>query len=264
MRKILSVIRATLYTLCLIALGACSCNNGKGKESREKEKLEPKTVEVQILGSMPVKGRDAEYISFTGPEGTSTLVLNGKQDESSKYFVEGIVRTEIEMKINKPFPDKIHDFAGYPKWVMRVLDEDMEELATLEMSKTEMDIIKSELEKAEPGTLKIVYKDDMRADDYNELFAKAKYVFIEGVEIQGEKEYAETRKPKKDKSTTEPTEDTSVKESRKTSSKSVSKDDDDEEYDESAEKLKSVKQKAKDKYKKIKDKTLDKLNEWLD
>ena len=256
-----------LSVMAMSVLASCSCSKKKEKSDvkDEKELVEPRTADVKIFESLPIKGRDAEYFTFTGIDGASTVKLSGKPEDDG-YFPEGVIKAEIELTITKTFPDKVLYLAGYPEMALIILDEDKEKIGQLKMSDTDKEVIINELSKAQPGTVTINYKGTFDNEDYYEIFEKAKYVCIDTAEIRGEKETSSN-----EESYVEPepaVEQTTTTPAAAYSSYSAADDDDEDDYDEdessSKTKMKEIKEKVKEKYNNAKEKALDKINSWLD
>lgn len=280
-----------LVLLSVFAMTVASCGSKEKAEDNNTEKaedvFEDRTVQVQIFEGMPVKGEDASYFSVSAPDSSNVVTITGTMKEDS-YRNNGIVRAEVNVSVLKKYPEKATGFDGYPKMALVILDADKEEVARLEMSKTDMEVLLAELGKDNPGTVTINYKDEVYdTKQYNEIFDKAKYVYIGEAEIDDD-----TKHQSSSSSTATVAEDnasdtqTSASTTRSSSSSRASSsrddsdddssydsyaDDDDDDDDNGGSKWSKVKNKAKELGSKAKEKALDwkdkakeKLHEWTE
>lgn len=272
MKKFLQIILMTFTVLSFVYLTSCG---GKNKEKgieedtmveTQKETIEPRTIQVQLLPEMPVKGDQADYFTFTAPNGSDTITVTGTPPDESSYSSAGTIKVVLNLTVNKSLNDKVYDLHRIS---LHFLDEDREDIGSLSMNSTDKELVIAELEKATPGTISITFKDSEYERSYNKIFDKAKYIRIEGVEFESEKEHAreEAVKAKEEAAA----ERAAAREARSSERSSYSDDssDDDSDYDDNDRKsmkraYKKAKEKISTKAKDLKEKAAEKLNDWLD
>lgn len=271
------------YSILLAAAAAMpfmiSCKGKKTDDTATettKKTVAPQSIQVEIFSPMPVKGDDSEYFSIAGPNESAMITVTGTPDTTG-FSPKGIVRFDIDLTVLKRYNDKIHKLGSYNGMSFSFLDEDHEEVATLNISKTDMEVIVAELGKDNPGTVSLKVKDDMYERSYNEFFQKAKYIRLEDADIESETEYegrsssvTKTSVSSSSSSSYDDDDDSYSSSSSSSSSSSDSDYDDSDDSDDSDDRtsmkaaLKKAGKKVSSKTKDLKDKAAEKLNDWLD
>lgn len=266
-----SALFLAFLTICISAsFSLSSCGNKKAneeeKEAVEESKIENRTVDLSIFSAMPLNGDQAEYFSFSAPDSSQVIKLMGVVDnEESTISSKGTIKADIQISIVKPLNDEIVEWTSYSGPKLAILDENHEELVSLSLNKTDREILQKELEKAQPGSVNLIFKTEEYEKNYNNIFNKAKYVQLKGLDFKTKSEQIKEEKEREAELAKE------EREARKAEAASPSyssyDSDDDEDYDDAPggkTRWQKVKDKVKDKTKDIREKATEKIDEWLD
>ena len=278
-------MKKTLVSLFFLLIAVCSlgafssCGKGKNKETETKEKkVNAESIDVEIFAAMPVKGDRAEYFAISGPGGVNTVKITGTPKDDG-YIESGEVRIAVDLTIQKGFDEGIGSLGNLG---LMLLDDNHEQIATINLSSADKDVVKAELEKETPGTINVVFSENAYDSEYNMIFKKAKFIQLVNADFTSEKELEEQAKAaeaekaaaekvaKKEAAEAEAAAQTYTASTSSSSSSSYDDEDDTDDYDDVDDSksmkaaYKKAKKKVSSKAKDLKEKAAEKLNNWLD
>ena len=235
-------------------------NDTLPKVESQDSKLLPRSVQLSVFSSMPVEGDNADFFRISGPNGSDTITLTGKPDDTSSMG-RGSIKANIDLSILKSLNDEVYQWGNYSGLKLTLLDEDHEEITSLSLSDTDKKLVETELAKSKTGTVNVIFKTNAFSREYNKVFDMAKYVRLEGATFTGKKAHDKEVAAEEAKALKE----AKASESKSSSSSSSSYDSDYDDGD-SGEKSRwqKIKDKTKEKTKALKEKATEKLDDWLD
>lgn len=262
MKKFTLNLSAALFLGMGVLMVSCGGGNKSSDENgteqssdmENKKGLNPETVQLKVFSQMPIKGDQADYFTIEEPE-SGTVTVTGTPDES--YSSRGIVRCELNLRVNKKFNDKVYKLGGYNGLSMHFLDEDKEDIGEIYISNTDKELLEAELQKSNPGVVSVIFKDDVYESTYKKIFENARYVRLEDADITGVKEHEREMAM-------------SERSERRSSGSSVDSDDSyelddseekDSKFEKTKEKAQELKEKTKEKAKELTEKTKEKAQE---